>query len=52
MSQESLGVPLVDERHKRTAVSASRCVQLDYMVAMINTALERRRALHILKDAN
>jgi hypothetical protein len=44
MPQESLRVLLVDERHKRTAVSAPRCVQLDYMVAVINTALEGRRS--------
>jgi hypothetical protein len=38
----------MDERHKRTAVSAPRCVQLDYMVAVINTALKRWRISQIL----
>jgi len=52
MPQESLWDLLVNEGHKRTAVSAPRCVQLDYMVAVINTALEGRRIPHVLRIAN
>jgi hypothetical protein len=38
--QEALRVFLVDKRHKRAAVFAPRCVQLDYMAAAINATLE------------
>jgi hypothetical protein len=52
MPQESLRILLVDERHKHTAVSAPRCVQLDHMMAVINAALEGRRVPHVLRDAS